>query len=122
MKHFGQILLLLASLALLPGATTSSCAVAELFGLETHHHTTSDGHSHSHEEPCNEGCLLDFGDVNSPQSDAEFVIAVSEIPEFASGMQVNLPVLASETEFAPPPRSDRPPKTFSPSFLGVFLI
>lgn len=122
MKHFGQVLLLLASLALLPGATTSSCAVAELFGVETHHHTTPDADCDSHETPCNEDCLLDFGDAKSPQSDAEFVITVSEMPEFAAIMQSALPALAVVTDCAPPPRSDCSPQTYSPSFLGVFLI
>jgi hypothetical protein len=121
-KHFGQILLLLASLAFLPGATTSSCAFAELFGLETHHHTTSDVDCDSHEAPCDEDCLLDFGDANASQSDAESVIAVSEIPEFASGMLVTLPALEAAIDFAPPPQLDHSLQAHSPSSSGVFLI
>ncbi|MCG8600520.1 MAG: hypothetical protein MI807_10295 [Verrucomicrobiales bacterium] len=122
MKHFGQILLLLVSLALLPGATTSSCAVAELFGVDSHHHTTEDGHGHSHEEPCNEDCLLDFGAANHTPNDGNFSFVASEMPACFEIVLPPVPKAAPAIRQGPPLRADRPPEVITPAFSGVFLI
>jgi hypothetical protein len=122
----GQTLLLIATLALLPGASTTHCAVAELFGVETHHHTVvdstdCDSHDHHEELPCSDDCSLDFGDLSLPQPlpvllPTSFVLVDWNSPEFRIGAP------------APPardlvvPRSDRPPLISSPVFTGAYLI
>ncbi|MDF1859451.1 MAG: hypothetical protein P1U87_04515 [Verrucomicrobiales bacterium] len=122
----GQTLLLIATLALLPGASATHCAVAELFGIETSHHTIvdstdCDSHEHHEDTPCSETCSLDFGDLSLPQPlpailSTSFVLIDWDSPEF----RFAAPVAVARDLIVP--RPDRPSLVSSPVFTGAYLI
>lgn len=129
LKPVGQILLLIASLALLPGTALSSCAVAEFLGAETHHHTGLEDHGHGdcegdpdHSTPCSEECSLDL-DEALPGKPLPSISAVL-LSDAAPWSRISMSPPESERGLSPGaiPRADHPPAWSTPPFSGVFRI
>ncbi len=140
-KFSGNVLFLVASIALAVGTQATWCEVVNLFGGDAHHHVENGDslcltshqlcdHGHqsdtSHEEervPCSEESAFDFSDGQLPRSEAATISAL--VVDLPAWLDVRPPVartIFEERAFPVPERSGHLPQQHSPSFTGCFLI